>query len=129
MTSGTKKTIEWTISGSTGNHTIKLELSKSSSDGPWTTIADLTNSNDFSWNVPNLDQTDYIIRAIVTDSANPPKTATVTVAVKIAQEVHIDTVMIVSSIPILLAFAVLTAFTIKKRLTQTQPQKNNTIPS
>jgi hypothetical protein len=128
LTAG-NKTIEWTTSGGSGNSSIKLEISKSESSGPWITLAEnLTTSDSFFWNVPNLDS-DYIIRAIVSDSANPLQNASVTVTAKVNSTLNLELLLIVSSYALLTFSSILVAMASKNRLTKTGALKNKNMLS
>jgi hypothetical protein len=126
----TQKTIEWVTIGGVGNLTVKLELSKSGSNGPWTTLAEkLSSKSNFVWNVLKQDSNDYIIRATVTDAANPPQIASVTVAVKTAPAIHLDIGTMMLSIPIVLPFAAIIVIILRRRIVQTKLRKNKFMPS
>jgi hypothetical protein len=123
-TPGTNRIIEWATSYGASNLLAKLELSKSGIRGPWMTLAEnLTNSNHFTWNVPNQDVNYYIIRATVKDSANPPQTAYATVLTRIAPEIQTGTLMIVSSTAMILPFAILLTVIHKKDYSKIKPKK------
>ena len=127
------KTIGWTTTGGSGNSNIKLELSKSRSSGPWITLAEnLTTNNNYIWNVPSQN-VDYVIRATVADSANPPQTASVTVAATINSTIQIDVMMRILSYAMILFFVILVAIVLKKQVTKefywTQYRENKNMRS
>ena len=124
------QTIEWTTSGGSGNSNTELELSKSGSSGPWITLAEnLTTNNSFIWNVPNQ-SANYIIRATVTDIANPLQIASVDVVAKITSAIHIETLMMtILSYSMILISITLVAIAFKNRLTKTGYLKNKNMLS
>ena len=117
------KTIEWITTGGSGSSSIRLELSKVGSSGPWTTLAEnLTSSNNFIWAVPNQ-QSDYIIRATAIDSINPTQKASVTLATKIESIIQPETTAIISVTLTALLFAILAMLILKRRIKQNENQK------
>jgi hypothetical protein len=114
--SGSKKTITWGTSYGASSLIAKLELSKSGISGPWTTLVEnLTNSNYYDWNVPNLESGDnYYISVTVTDTSTPQKTASDIIAVKIAQPPTDNQLM--AGFPILLVLAILAFVLVRKKL-------------
>jgi hypothetical protein len=84
------QTIAWATNGASGNASIKLELSKTGSSGPWITLAENFGTNgNYVWNVSNQDA-NYVIRATVINNANPQQTASVTVAAKVSGVIHLE---------------------------------------
>jgi hypothetical protein len=117
------KTIEWITTGGSGSSSIRLELSKVGSSGPWTTLAEnLTSSNNFIWTVPNQ-QADCIIRATAIDSINPTQKASVTLATKIESIIQPETTAIISVTLTTLLFAILAMLILKRRIKQNENQK------
>jgi len=73
---GAAQDITWNADGGTGNLTITLEYSTTGPNGTWKPIAvNETNDGAFAWTVPDEPSADCFVRATVTDSFDPPKTA------------------------------------------------------
>jgi hypothetical protein len=79
---GTIRSIEWNANGGTKPLTVTLEFSTVGNDGPWTPIATgISNNGSLTWKTPNA--TTLYVRAVITDSANPPQTASTVSKVEI----------------------------------------------
>jgi hypothetical protein len=75
-TVGTVHNIGWTSSGGNGEKRVWIRFSANGTVGPWTDIA--TNGTDdgvHSWTVPNLTTEDALFEVSVTDSYDPPQSA------------------------------------------------------
>ena len=82
-TAGTMRSIKWNTNGGTDPLIITLEYSTIGIDGPWIAIATgIPNNGSLAWKTPNTTATVYI-RAFITDSANPPQTASTISSVEI----------------------------------------------
>jgi hypothetical protein len=69
--------VTWNAGGGAGTLTVKLEYSTTGAGGTWTTITTgEPNDGIYSWLVPNAESKNCYIKATVTDSYSPPRTAT-----------------------------------------------------
>jgi hypothetical protein len=81
---GTIRSIKWNAEGGTAPVTVTLEFSTVGINGPWTSIAaGIPNNGSLTWETPNA--TVLYVRAVVTDSANPPQTASTVSSVEIKE--------------------------------------------
>jgi hypothetical protein len=66
--------IAWNANGGIEPLNVTLEFSTVGIDGPWIPIAaGIPNNGSLTWETPNA--TMLYVRAVITDSANPPQTA------------------------------------------------------
>jgi hypothetical protein len=73
---GMSHDITWDAAGGTGNLTIALEYSIEGATGAWKPISsNETNDGVYAWTVPDEPSADCFVRATVTDSFDPPKSA------------------------------------------------------
>jgi hypothetical protein len=80
---GTMRDIKWDTNGGADPLTVSLEYSTVGTDGPWVAIAtDMPSNGSVMWKTPNVTSTIYI-RAFITDSADPPETASTLSSVEI----------------------------------------------
>jgi hypothetical protein len=112
------KTIEWVTTGGSGKSSVKLEVSKFGSSGPWTTLAENSIDNNFVWNAPTQDA-NYIIRAIVEDTTDPTQTTSVTVAAKVITVINYDILMLtlICTLPLL---SIIIVIALRKRIFKTK---------
>jgi hypothetical protein len=117
LTAGNKANIEWLTNCGSSNFGVKLELSRTGSSGPWTTLAEKpSNETSFTWTVPNQDAAEHIIRATVIESANSSHTASVTVAVKTVPATQLSAALMMSGVSITVPIAIVAGIVVKKRL-------------
>jgi hypothetical protein len=117
LTAGNKANVEWLTDCGSSNFSVKLELSRTGSSGPWTALAEKpSNETSFTWTVPNQDAAEYIIRATVIDSANSSHTASVTVAVKTVPATQLSAALMMSGVSITVPIAIVAGIIVKKRL-------------
>ena len=109
---GTIRSIKWNANGGTAPVTVTLEFSTVGTNGPWTPIATgIPNNGSLTWKTPNA--TVLYVRAVVTDSANPPQTASTVSSVDI-KEASAEFLLILIPAMLIPAIAVLTIL-IKRR--------------
>jgi hypothetical protein len=73
---GTVHSITWTSSGGNGEKRVGIKFSPNGTAGPWTDIAgNGTDDGAHSWTVPNLTTDAALIEVSVTDSYDPPQSA------------------------------------------------------
>jgi len=73
---GTSHGITWDAAGGTGNLSIALEYSTTGPNGTWKAIAgNESNDGSFAWTVPNEPSAECFVRATVSDSFEPPRSA------------------------------------------------------
>ena len=109
---GTIRSIKWNANGGTAPVTVTLGFSTVGISGPWTPIAaGIPNNGSLTWETPNA--TVVYVRAAVTDSANPPQTASTVSSVEI-KEANAEFPLILIPAMLIPAIAVLTIL-IKRR--------------
>jgi hypothetical protein len=75
-TVGTVHSITWASSGGNGEKRVGIRFSQNGTAGPWTDIAaNGTDDGVHSWTVPNLTTEAALIEVSVTDSYDPPQSA------------------------------------------------------